>query len=119
MRKSGFACRVRSSRPIARTRAHSASSRKSMKRARPYLKSSPATSSSFRLGEDAAGRAAEPRRARDEAFGVLDAALQAAVAGRRPHLLDDVDSVVVAQPCQLALVRLEHRPLRVEGRSHV
>ena len=38
----------------------------------------------------------EPGQAGDEALGVLDAALNAAEACHRTHLLDDVDAVVIA-----------------------
>src|SRR6266567_762760 len=59
-------------------------------------------------------RPAQPSLALDEPLGVRGAALLAAEPGRRPHLLDDIDAVVVAKPRELALVSLEHRDLDLD-----
>src|SRR2546430_6597775 len=115
IRKSALAWRVSSPRGIRRTRSHSASSRKSMKRASPYWKPPSVATVILSSGEESSGRAAQPGQTGCEALGVVDAGLLAAEPGHGSHLLDDVDAVVVAQPAELGLVRLEHRHLRVHG----
>ena len=91
-----------------------------MKRARSYWKpTSTATVESFRQGRRRRVVARSQVRQGVKPSAYCDAALQAAEACDRAHLLDDVDAVVVAQPGELALVRLEHRDLRLDRRGHV
>src|ERR1039458_4339563 len=51
---------------------------------------------------------------RGEAFRMGDAALEATECTCGLHLLDDVDTIVVAQPGELALVCFEHRCFRFD-----
>src|SRR5581483_3488007 len=120
MRKSGFGCTVSSWREIRRTRSHSCRSRKLMKRASPYSNAPcVATCPPSLSGEQPAGRSPQPGEAGPERLGVGGSALLAPETRRRAHLLDDVDAVVVAQPGELARMRLEHRHLRLERAADV
>src|SRR5689334_7059443 len=85
-----------------------------MKRAMSYSNSTCATIVTILSRQEPRRRPAQPGEALRESLCVADAALEPAEARRRAHLLDDVDAVVVAQPRELALVRLEHRRLGVD-----
>ena len=120
IRKSGLACSVSSAREIRRTRSHSPASRKSMKRARPYSKSSvDCHCRSFHQGRR---RRVVPRSQVRQ--GVKPSAYWTPHCRPRKRVTARICSTMSMPSWSRShvswlCVRLEHRDLRLDRRRHV